>query len=249
MNKFTHWLKTTYPHLLDFIFPKYCLGCQTEGLYLCSDCQKSIPLSKSLHCFICGHRSPTGYACQKCRHKISSRLTGILVASDWDNLLLRQIIYEYKYRFIKELSSPLTQIIISYLKIYQPINFKAHEIILIPVPLHPRRLAWRGFNQAELLANAIGQEFNFPVVSNTLIRYRYSLPQMGITNKQQRQNNIQDAFALSLKAGADQKNFFKNKTIILVDDIFTTTSTLEECAKALKPLGPKEIWGLVLARG
>lgn len=249
MNKLKYWLKIRYQHLLDLVFPKYCLGCQTEGSYLCSACQASLPLAKGPSCFVCGQRSPTGRACQKCRQPNRSHLTGILIASDWDNLLLRQIIYEYKYRFVKELANPLGQLIISFLEIYRPCNLQTHEVILVPVPLHKRRLAWRGFNQAELLAKIIGQELGLPIANDILIRHRYSLPQMGITDKQQRQNNILGAFALSPKINPAQKNYLKNKTIILVDDVCTTAATLETCAKTLHSLGPKEIWGAVIARG
>lgn len=249
MNKLKYRLKISYQHLLDLIFPKYCLGCQTEGSYLCSACQASLPLTNSLRCFICGQRSPTGHACQKCRQQNRSRLTGIIIASDWSNLLLRQIIYEFKYRFVKELANPLAQLIISFLEIHWPSDLQITEIILIPVPLHKRRLAWRGFNQAQLLAKIIGQELGLPIANDILIRHRYSLPQMGITDKQQRKNNIQNAFALSPKIGLEQKIYLKNKIIILIDDVCTTTATLEACAKILQPLRPKEIWGAVVARG
>jgi len=230
---------------LDIIFPKYCLGCGQEGSYLCFKCSLAIPLQKSITCFFCDHRSPTGYVCRKCRRKHHPALAGLLVASHWNNLLLRQIIYEYKYRFIKELSEPLSKIMINFLENIKLTNWQTDQLILVPVPLHPRRILWRGFNQAEILAKEIGRHFNLPSIADTLIRQRHTLPQMDIHDQIKRSKNVAAAFALSEKKSVS----LKNKVVILVDDICTTGSTLEECAKALKPLKPKEIWGLVIARG
>ncbi len=231
-------------HLLDIFFPKYCLGCGQEGSYLCFKCSLAIPLQKSITCFFCDRRSPTGYVCQKCRHKHHPALAGLLVASDWNNLLLRQIIYEYKYRFIKELCQPLSEIMIKFL-LNSKFVLHNSQFIIIPVPLHPRRILWRGFNQAEILAKEIGCHFNWPSIADILIRQRHTLPQMDIHDQMKRSKNVAAAFALSEKKSVS----LKNKVVILVDDICTTGSTLEECAKALKPLKPEEIWGLVIARG
>lgn len=234
---------------LDLIFPKYCLSCNLEGSYLCPDCLKSLSPLKSVSCFVCGHRSPTGYACPKCRQRVNSYLSGILIASEWNNLLLRQIIYEYKYRFIKELANPLSELMINFLQTNKLMNWQTDKLIIIPVPLHGRRLAWRGFNQAGLLAQKISTRFNIPLAKNILIRSRHTLPQRAAKTQAARAANIENAFALTPKFNADQNNFLKNKIVVLIDDICTTGATLQDCARALKPLGPKEIWGLVVARG
>ncbi|MBU2219965.1 hypothetical protein KJ784_01395 [Patescibacteria group bacterium] len=283
--KLTHWC-------LDLIFPKYCLGCGLEGSYLCPACFSSIPVCLSTNCFICGRRSPSGLACDNCRHKERSSLNGIMVAADWKNLLLRQIIYEYKYRFVKELSIPLSQLMISFLQTDMLLNCPPDKLILVPVPLHGRRFAWRGFNQAELLAQKISAHFDIPLAKNILVRSRHTLPQRTAKTQVARAANIKNAFTLSKNHSslsslrAPQKrddvksrarkaqwatglywgdhvalreaiprnttqnlNSLKNKTVILVDDICTTGLTFEDCARALKSLSPKEIWGLVIARG
>ncbi|MBU3901033.1 hypothetical protein KKF25_00055, partial [Patescibacteria group bacterium] len=168
---------------LDLLFPKHCLGCGQEGFYLCADCNASLPTLFSANCFICGRRSPTGYACDNCRREKHSALAGILVAADWNNLLLRQIIYEYKYRLVKELAVPLAELIITFwerMNFVNLLNCSNVEMILIPVPLHGRRLAWRGFNQAEVLAQKIGDHFKITLVKNILVRSRHTLPQREI---------------------------------------------------------------------
>lgn len=241
--------------LLDLLFPKLCLSCSQEGFYVCPECLKKVPIQKNLYCYICGKRTPHGKICLNCKSKTGSKLTGILIASDWNNLLVRQMIYEYKYRFIKDLSLPLAQLLIIFLNqsgfFSQNLPLNIDSYVFIPVPLHPRRLAWRGFNQAEFLAKHLNEYLKISLINNLIIRPRHTPPQMDIADKLERIKNVSSAFKLN----PDFENKpltcsqVRNKVVILVDDICTTGSTLEECAKVLKPLKPKEIWGLVLARG
>lgn len=231
--------------IFDIIFPKFCLSCNREGFYVCPACFAKIPLKKGVRCYICGKRSPNGKTCTPCKTKAGSKLTGLLIASDWNNMLVRQMIYEFKYRFIKELSSPLTEILIKFLETNKPINLSTDKLILIPVPLHKRRLSWRGFNQSELLAQQINNYLKIPIIDNLLFRTKNTSPQMEITDQIQRIKNVSGAF----KIKSQDENPLRNKSIILVDDICTTAATFENCARALGPLKPKEIWGLAIARG
>ena len=157
---------------------------------------------------------------------------------------MAKLVHYYKYRFVSELSLTLGKILEkSILASTLPL-----PEILIPVPLHPRRLRWRGFNQAQLLAQYLGKNLTpgleLPVYSDILLRSRYTKPQMEIKNRQKRQVNTQDAFSLNA-----QKSFqIKDRIIFLVDDIATTGSTLFECAKVLKQAGAKKVYGVVLTR-
>lgn len=250
---------------LDLIFPKQCLGCGVESVYLCQNCFEAISVSKSIKCFFCGRRSPAGYVCQKCRQKNHPALAGLLVASDWQNILLRQVIYEYKYRFVRELAEPLGKIMIDFLvqnhlitkiapdgsgqQTHQPKNWPTNQLILLPVPLHKRRLTWRGFNQAQFIAKQLANKLRITLQDDLLLRPRHTSPQMEIKDKKARVENIADAFTVNPAFDAKRNNPIKNKIVLLIDDICTTGATLEECARALKALRPKEIWGLVLARG
>ena len=109
---------------------------------------------------------------------------------------------------------------------------------IVPVPLHPRRYAERGFNQARLLADILGQKIGRPVV-DLLKRDRYTLQQAKLS-REERQLNVHHAFLNS--------NFNAN-AVLLVDDVFTTGATMQECARVLKASGVKKVIGLSVARG
>jgi ComF family protein len=127
----------------------------------------------------------------------------------------------------------------------------AHDLklpdLIVPVPLHRRRERWRGFNQAELLAENLGKNlspgYDIPILK-ILKRKKFTAPQMKIKNYKEREKNIRSAFILNDPLEVE----LKNKKILLIDDISTTGSTLLECAKVLKSAGASSVWGMVLAR-
>jgi ComF family protein len=238
--------------LLDILFPKNCLGCNAENYYICPDCLKQIALNDYPSCYLCAKRSPGHATCPDCRYK--THLDGIIVANKWENELFKKLIYEYKYRFVKEIGKELSKTLINYLNNKEStlINIDKYksfssvpqnDIIFTFVPLHPRREYWRGFNQSAFLAKELNNYFNWPMV-NLLKRIKNTLPQAEIKKQSARTQNIANAFKL-----IDENLSLKNKIIIIVDDVCTTGATLEQCAKTIKSLQPKEIWGLVLARG
>lgn len=206
-------LKRLKNWLLDIVFPRYCLGCRAEGFYVCHDCFKKIPVNISVACFVCGRRSPDGRVCAPCRQKIHPPLAGLLVASDWQNELLKKIIYAYKYNFIRELSSPLSQIMINFLMTNNFNNLSPKEIILVPVPLHKKRFVWRGFNQAEDLAQKISDYFSLPQNNELLWRFHHTLPQAEMTKQLEREKNIQSAFSLAKNFPIDDQDFLKIKLL------------------------------------
>jgi ComF family protein len=215
--------------ILDLLFPIQCLGCSQEGDFLCPACFEKIPLNQKIIYF---KKSP---------------LVGLVVASFYEHPLLKEALYKYKYDFVKDLAKPLGQLMTKRLTNFSNI-FNENNSVLIPVPLHKKRLRWRGFNQVQLLTEEISQKLKIPINNNILIRKKYSLPQMQIKDAQQRKRNIREAFVLGSDP-AQQGQTLMNKTIILVDDVCTTGATLEECAQILKKAGAKKIWGLVLAQG
>ncbi len=115
--------------------------------------------------------------------------------------------------------------------------------IIVPVPLHFWRLVSRRYNQAALMANALARETGRPVIPDLMRRTR-ATPSQGHLNAKQRFRNVRRAFAL----GPGHKETVKGKTILLVDDVYTTGATVRECAKILMKAGAKKVHVLTLAR-
>ena len=112
-----------------------------------------------------------------------------------------------------------------------------------PVPLHYVRFVTRRYNQSALLAHALAKHTNLPVLPDALTRTRHTKPQTGLTRKQ-RENNVKGAFAANPK----HTHHIKGKHILLIDDVFTTGSTLHACTKALLKAGAMQVNVLTLAR-
>jgi competence protein ComFC len=227
--------------ILDILFPISCLGCGKPEEWLCGDCLSRIPLKFDQVCPVCENKiTPDGRTCFTCRGKTS--LAGLLASTSYKFEIVAAAVHNLKYRMAKSFDVPLGAIMV---KSYLTSGFPLPDII-IPVPLHKRRLRWRGFNQAELLANYLGQNlapgFEIPVIGNLLARKKYTGPQMGIKNYFRRKENLKDAFTIA------NNSLLNNKTVLLVDDIATTGTTLFECAKTLKQNGAKVVFAVVIAR-
>lgn len=236
-------IKVTKEFILDTLFPINCLDCNRDGVWFCDHCQKNIELLSFQKCPLCEQAiTQSGQTCPKC--KTRSPLDALLVATRYKEPHLSKLIHLYKYKFISDLHVPLGHLLISIISQSQlPLPG-----IIIPVPLHPRRLRWRGFNQSSLLADFIGKNltpgFEIPVSDPILQRKKYTAPQMKIKTYAERLSNLAQAFALKTAS----PDVLKGKTILLVDDVATTGATLFECAKVLKAHGAKKVFAVVIAR-
>ncbi|OQX00966.1 hypothetical protein BWK69_00315 [Candidatus Parcubacteria bacterium A4] len=207
----------------DFLFPKFCLICQEEGEYLCQNCQAVIQVSTE-------------------HQKYSSQeLSDLYSAVDYNNSFFKNIIYKFKYPpFAEEISESLTLLIIEHLRsLDKEPNFSG--FVIVPVPLHKKRLKWRGFNQAEKIGEKLSEALQIPMESNILKKTKEASPQIELS-RTERAINVKGCF--EMEKGTDAKN----KRILLVDDIFTTGATMNECARILKEAGAKKIIGIVIAR-
>ena len=149
---------------------------------------------------------------------------------------MRQAIYQLKYRNLRALAVPLAKLLQDYL-ITNPVPAE----ILVPVPLHRKRLRERGYNQSSLLARQLGKLANLPVADDCLIRQRHATPQARTATVEERQSNVTDAFAC-------RDHRLRDKQVLLIDDVSTSGATLDACAAALKASGATSVWGLVVAR-
>ncbi len=113
--------------------------------------------------------------------------------------------------------------------------------ILVPVPLHRKRLRERGYNQSGLLAKHLGELTLMPVIEDCLIRNSYALPQARTQALTERRRNVSGAF--SCRDGR-----LAGKRVILIDDVATSGATMDACAAAMKSAGAVSVWGLALSR-
>jgi ComF family protein len=140
-----------------------------------------------------------------------------------------------KYRNHKAVASILATILAEAYR-----RFQLTVDVIMPVPLHSSRLRERGYNQSELLAKALSFLLDLPITSRALQRTRYTKSQMTL-GFDERHQNVAEAFACESFAGTGQ-------TVLLIDDVCTTGSTLDACADALKKKGVAAVWGLTLAK-
>lgn len=237
--------------VLDLIFPIECLGCGKEGEWLCSRCFQSLKLKRNQYCLGCKKENKLGEFCKNCRDDYF--VDGILIAGDYENKVLANLIKSFKYKFIKDLGTELGKFLALFLR---DLHYRANtlfwdtdrfinltdleENLLIPVPLHKKRERWRGFNQADiLLKGLLGKE---PAKNlEELKRIKYKTPQAKL-NEKERMSNIKNCFVWEGEG-------LEGKNVILIDDVVTTGATLNECARVLKENGARKVWGLVVAKG
>jgi len=218
---------------LDLLFPLRCIGCGRDGSLLCPDCCRSLPRIKQPYCQRCGTPLTEGNLCPSCiNHPLS--IDGIRSVFLFGGTV-RQAIHQFKYRHIKAVSAPLGSLLAGFLSTY-PLPGD----VLMPVPLHPRRLRERGYNQAALLAWETGKITGLPVRDGLLLRQRDTITQARAASAAERRSNVRDAFACERE--------LQGERILLIDDVCTTGATLDACAVALKAAGAGTVWGLTAAR-
>ncbi len=218
----------------NLLFPRRCVGCGKEGDFICRFCRSSLPRGMPPLCPRCGRPQSSGILCSGCV-SWQAEIDGIRSPFRFDGVI-RQAIYQLKYKNLRALTSSLAELLNDYL-IVNPLPGE----VLVPVPLHRKRLRERGYNQSSLLVRALGKLTNLLVVDDCLFRQRYAPPQARTSTVGERHSNVADAFACR-----DQR--LRDKQVLLIDDVATSGATLNACAVALKAAGATSVWGLVLAR-
>jgi ComF family protein len=212
-------------NFLDLIFPSVCLICHSlSNDPVCAKCQSQLKLFESRKPFFDkgGKVAPFNH---------------ILCLFPYEEPL-KQALHLLKFERKQILLLWLNKLLLNQLK-ENNIDLKGIALIT-SVPLAKKRLKERGFNQAELLARSIGDDWNIPY-QETLLRTKETTPQFKL-KKEARMKNLNQAFQIITLAP------IKHKKILLVDDIYTTGATLRECGKVLTVAGAKQIIGLTLAK-
>jgi competence protein ComFC len=224
---------------LDYIFPKYCVNCRKIGDYICANCFSFISFDFEMICLVCNKPTIDGLTHPGCKSKYA--IDGAFCAIAYKGIV-KKLIYNFKYKpYLADLKKSLVELF--YESVIQQETFqKAFKFnpILVPIPLHVKRLKKRGYNHAELLAKGLSGKFNLKM-RNVLQRTKETKSQFGLKLKDRREN-LKNAFILNPECKIASANVF------LIDDILTTGSTLFEAAKILKKSGARKVWGLVLAR-
>jgi len=219
---------------LGFLFPQWCVGCGREVDFICKSCQQTLHKIMPPLCPRCGQPQPTRILCPGCVGW-QTQIDGIRSPFRFDGVI-RQAIHQLKYRNLRALAVPLARLLHDFL-VTNPIPGE----VLVPVPLHHKRLRERGYNQSELLAQELRRLTSLPVMNDCLVRQRHTPPQARTSTVDERRGNVADAFAC-------RRQRLQEKQILLIDDVATTGATVNACAAALKAAGAASVWGLVLAR-
>lgn len=206
--------------LTDLLFPIYCISCKTEGSWLCQAC---FPKNTTLE----------NYAVEAVEGK--SYLDGLTAFFRYGENPASELLRMLKYRYITGVLAELRQLIVGVSG-----SAKLEDFIIMAVPLHPRRERERGFNQAEHIASLFSEKLGFPI-HQYLFRKIYTKQQAKLSGEERRKN-LSEAFVFR----GDRNSV--PKKVLLVDDVFTTGSTMQECAKVLKNSGVQTVWGMVLAK-
>jgi len=219
---------------LGLFFPQWCIGCGREGEFLCVACYRSLSRILPPLCPRCGKPQPSGILCSGCVGW-QAEIDGIRAPFQF-NGVMREAIHQLKYQNLRALALPFAQLLSDYLGA-NPLPGE----VLVPVPLHQKRLRERGYNQSYLLARELGKLVNLPVVDDCLVRQRHTPPQARTPTVEERRRNVHGAFACRNRNLSD-------KQVLLIDDVSTSGATVDACAAALKAAGATSVWGLVLAR-
>lgn len=222
--------------ILDLIFPKSCLSCGKTGGYVCADCLSKVRILKPA-CPYCEKDSIDGFTHTKCKKKFG--LDGLISIWDYEGVI-RKAILTLKYKYATEIESEIVRYLTIFIK--NNVLFSTNHYTLIPIPLFWHRQNIRGFNQSEEIGKLIAKEMGWSFDPNLLIKKKSTSPQATLSVDARRQN-LRGVFALS---SSDIQHTIPN--ILLFDDVFTTGSTLKECAKVLKRGGVKKVWGMTIAR-
>ena len=237
--------------LIDMIYPPRCFICdgfllrgpptpEHGGVHICEICLKDFQRLASPLCPVCGKPFfsglPEDHWCEDCLRK-RPLFEALLAPYLYEGSLMKAI-HRFKYGSKGFIASSLGPLLGAFAKdrLKNP-----DDLLVMPVPLHPKRLRQRGFNQTLLLARHLVRHLPVELDFFNLRRIRHTAPQIGL-GKDERRKNVRGAFRLSTPKTV------RGRAILLLDDVATTGNTLNECARVLMKAGAERVLCLVLAR-
>jgi competence protein ComFC len=239
-----HLLRRTTEPLLSLIYPPHCAICNADteaGRHLCDACKSSARKITAPFCEICSQQFDgaidTKFSCANCHGRafhFSCAVAGYRATG-----VVREVIHRFKYSSEFHLRHQLAEWLADTL---DDERIRAVPVdALVPVPLHTRRFREREFNQADALARLLAARTGLKI-SDCLRRTRYTTTQTRFS-RDERIENLRDAFALRKNTGV------RDMHLVLVDDVLTTGTTLDECARVLRKAGATSVRAITVARG
>ena len=235
------WLKYFGASLLEFFLPRMCLFCgvpvgETAAVAVCPGCEAQITWVASPLCTCCGRvfasRDGADRVCGDCQAD-PPPFVRARAAALYDGPVAQAVT---RFKFSRQMA--LLPVMQHWLQRPLCLELVAAADLVAPVPLHPKRIKNRGFNQSLFLSQG------FPgaaVAREALVRTRHTPPQVGL-NPKERQDNVKGAFAVT------DPGRVKGKNVLLIDDLYTTGSTVKECARVLRKAGARQVEVLTVAR-
>ncbi|SEM34569.1 comF family protein [Syntrophus gentianae] len=238
-------MNSFFKAIFDLLFPPRCLSCQNllisgEEQGFCPDCQTRISFLFPPFCQICGSPLPAGVQSSNICHRCTVSAPPFEICRSvgrYDSVLM-EAIHALKYQRKIPAGVVLGKILSAHVANLLP--FGDYDRI-IPVPLHKKRLRKRGFNQSLILARAMARDFSLPLDFQSLKRRVHTDPQIGLGRKQ-RETNVREAFECV------RRDQIANSRILLIDDVYTTGSTVRECSRVLLEGGAKSVAVATVAR-
>jgi len=228
--------------VLDLVFPPRCAGCGRVDHLLCSDCRQSIVWVAPPFCPRCARAvaAPVTASPSECQARClvcatrPLQIDGVRAVVEFEGVI-QGAIHALKYKGRTDLASPLAELMVTFW------NGGLFPVdCIVPVPLHPRRLRERGYNQAALIADKLAREINLPILPDVLVRSRMTETQTRLDTSGRRKNVAGAFTAHPSQVGG--------RSVLLIDDVCTTGSTLQACADALRVAGAAQVYAMTLAR-
>lgn len=199
-----------FSSLIEIIFPEFCIGCKKLNTLLCNKCYEKLEFIQ----FKINTKNKTPY------------LDSIICCCSYEDLA-KKIVYELKYKSVINAGKIIAHIM------YYNSNFNDCDLITF-VPMHKKKIGKRGFNQSKVIANELSKLLNKPI-AELLIKNKNTKSQMSLGLKSDRQFNVEGSIEMNPKVLKEVVS--NNFSVLIVDDVFTSGTTLNYCAKTLKEFG------------
>ena len=236
--------------VLEFLYPPRCAACGAMlaadgGRRVCDRCVARVERLPDPRCEICGgpleSTANEATRCARClahppRYRIARTIARYRTTAEDEPGTLPALIRRHKYGLDQSVGRALME----YLGDELPVSANNYDVV-IPVPLHWRRLWWRGFNQAALLAGEVARRMSLPLDTTAIARRRFTTPQTS-RHHDERVRNVRRAFTVT------HPERIKNRRVLIVDDVMTTGATVDECARVLLSAGAISVDVFTLAR-